>query len=142
MDTTQVTGQDSMMFPKERIAATIEYRPFDCTPIRRIGVAYSIANKSLGYKTLCHIKWQAYQTCWQEHRDEIAESYKHNIVTPVRKSESDVASTPLVLLHHSHYKQPKFLNEIRWLTIDKSECAYPLLTKGNAIWVKLPEMVN
>jgi uroporphyrinogen decarboxylase len=128
------------MLPKERMLRALEHHEPDRVPIGEIAADWEITERVLGHPTYYRSKWREYVAEWEGKRDEIANSYRHDIVDLVRKLEWDFATVPPVPARGKTYRKPQMLGEYTWRDASGKVWRYSPQSGGHAMLMEAPAM--
>lgn len=128
------------MLPKERVIAALQHREPDRVPVGEMAIDFEMTEMALGHPTLYRSKWSEYTALWAGRRDEIVQSYAHDIVELVRHFDLDYLAIPLVPARQDHYAQPEFVGEYMWRDLIGRVWQYSPESEGHAMCVEPVDM--
>lgn len=128
------------MLPKERLMRALEHREGDRVPIGEQGVDWDITEQAIGRQTYYRSKWREWVAEWEGRREEVVESYKHDIVDLARAFEWDFMVVPLVPARRQKYDSPEMLGEYTWRDSSGKVWRYSPESGGHAMMVEAPPM--
>jgi uroporphyrinogen decarboxylase len=128
------------LLPKERMIAALEHREADRVPVGETGADWEITERVLGHPTYYRSKWKEWTAEWEGRRQEIVESYKHDIVDLARALEWDFLVIPLVPPCRQQYEKPEFLADYTWRDSSGKVWRYAPESGGHPFLIEAPPL--